>query len=67
MSAPTTEQLKEALKIAADALEIASEWIVTDIEIDTPKEWNLNASCDPQNDGWVPAMALVEKLRSMAS
>ena len=65
MNKPTTEDLKKALKIAADALEIADDWAMTDIEIDTPKEWSADvSSCE---DGWISTMALVEKLRSMAT
>ena len=36
----TTEtELKEALKVAADALEIANDWNLPAVQVNPPKEW----------------------------
>lgn len=33
------KKLKEALKVAADALSIAADWNVNQVQVNPPKEW----------------------------
>lgn len=62
----TIAKLKEALKIAADALSIASDWNVNQVQVNPPKEWNLDGGDEDPEDGWCSTYELANKLRQLA-
>lgn len=59
-------EMRKALLVAADALEIASDWNVTDVQVNPPEDWALDAYEESAADGWCSVMELVRKLREMA-
>lgn len=61
-----TEEMKQALRLAANALEIADDWDLPAVRIDPPKEWNLDGGGEDPADGWCGTMALARKLREIA-
>jgi hypothetical protein len=62
----TIEELKQALKVAANALSIADDWNLPCVQAEPPKEWNLDGGGEDPADGWCSTMALVDKLRELA-
>ena len=64
----TTEKwLREALIIAAKALEIADDWNLPAVQVNPPKEWNLDGGGEDAEDGWCSTYDLAKKLRELAS
>lgn len=67
----TKSEIKQALNIAADALEIASDWYLSDIQVNPPRAWGLCAENKPSEqraiDGWCNTRALANKLRELAA
>lgn len=59
-------KLKQALKIAADALSIAADWNVNQVQVNPPKEWNLSGGNEDPEDGWCSTNALAQKLRYLS-
>lgn len=55
-------KLKEALIFAAQALVIASEWHVENVQVYPPQEWNLPANGEDQKNGWCSTIELSYKL-----
>ena len=60
------EELSKALTVAADALDIASDWHVGEVQVDPPKEWKLDAISEDPDEGWCSTSALAQKLRELA-
>lgn len=60
------KQLKAALKVAADALSIASDWNVSQVQVHPPKEWNLDGGDEDPEDGWGSTYALAKKLEQLS-
>lgn len=60
-------QLKEALMIASKALSIAADWNVSDVQVNPPKNWNLESYNEDPKNGWCSTRALSNKLRMLAS
>lgn len=60
------KKLKEALKVAADALSIASDWNVNQVQVNPPKEWELDGGEEDPEDGWCSTSALAEKLEQLS-
>lgn len=60
-------QLKQALKIAADALDIASDWNVGQVQVNPPKEWELDGGDEDPEDGWCSTRDLARKLRQLSN
>lgn len=60
-------RLKDALKIAANALEIASDWDLPAVQVSPPPEWNLEGGGEDPSDGWCGTYALAIKLREIAA
>jgi hypothetical protein len=60
------KKLKEALKIAAAALEIASDWNVNAVQVNPPKEWELDDGGEDESQGWCSTSHLARKLKSLA-
>lgn len=60
------KKLKEALAIAADALSIASDWNVNQVQVNPPKEWDLDGGDEDPEDGWCSTSALAHKLRQLS-
>lgn len=56
-------ELRKALEIAADALDIAADWNITNVQVHPPVHWQLPAYDENPEDGWVSTRALAEKLR----
>ena len=65
MSGDPTE-IKRALKVAADALQIASDWGLPDVQAHPPGEWNLDTVEEKASEGWCSTAALSNKLRELA-
>lgn len=63
----TIKKLKEALKVAADALDIASDWNVGQVQVNPPKEWDLDGGDEDAEDGWCSTRALATKLRQLSN
>ena len=63
----TEKELKEALIIAANALEIANDWNLPAVQVHPPKEWNLEGGGESTEDGWCGTYDLAKKLREFAA
>jgi hypothetical protein len=61
-----TDEIRKALLVAADALEIASDWNVVDVQVNPPFQWGLIAYEESTADGWCSVMELARKLRELA-
>lgn len=59
-------KLKEALRVAADALVIASDWDIPSMQVSPPSEWMLEVAGEDQAEGWCGTYALAKKLRELA-
>lgn len=60
------KEIKKGLEIAADALDIADDWNVTNIQVNPPVEWKLEAYGEDILDGWCATVQLAQKLRELA-
>lgn len=60
------KKLKEALLLASKALSIAADWNVSDVQINPPKEWDLDSYNEDPEDGWCSTRELSRKLAQMA-
>lgn len=60
-------RLRAALRIAADALEIADDWDFHAVQVNPPPEWKLPGGGENAADGWCSTQALADKLREMAA
>jgi hypothetical protein len=60
------KQLKEALRVAAKALSIASEWNLNQVQVHPPKEWDLDGGDEDPADGWCSVSALASKLKQLS-
>ena len=67
LNVTTETELKQALNLAADALDIASDWNLDNVQITPPPKWNLPASGEDPADGWCSTRALAQKLRELAA
>lgn len=56
------QELKEALRVAADALSIAADWNVDDVQVDVPETWGLDAE-----DGMYRTNEIANKIRQLAN
>lgn len=61
------KELKAALKVAADALSIAADWNVGQVQVNPPKEWNLDGGDEDPADGWCSTRDLSRKLRQLSN
>ena len=61
------DRRKQALAIAADALEIAADWDLPAVQATPPKDWNLSGGGKDAADGWCSTRELARKLRELAS
>lgn len=59
-------ELQEALHVAANALDIADDWHVPELQCNPPKAWALPAREEDKAEGWCSTAALAAKLRSLA-
>ena len=59
------KQLKQSLKVAADALSIANDWNVSEMELELPPEWNLDN--EGLEEGWCSTNELSRKLRQLSN
>ena len=58
---------REALKLAADALDIASDWHVEDVQISVPPWLGVDVTEDANGgETWVMTVALASALRRLA-
>jgi len=62
----TKEEMRVALRVAAEALDIAEDWHVEEVQCHPPKEWELEAYSEPAEEGWCSTTALASKLREIA-
>lgn len=60
------KQLKAALMVAANALNIASNWNVNQVQVNPPKEWGLDGGDEDPEDGWCSTRDLARKLKQLA-
>lgn len=63
----TEKELREALIIAAKAIEIANDWNLPSVQVHPPKKWNLDGGGEDASDGWCCTYSLSKKLRELAS
>lgn len=56
------KELKEALRVAADALAIASDWNVDSVQVTIPENWDL----EPE-DGMYRTSEIAQKLKQLAN
>lgn len=59
-------EVKKTLEIAASALDIAANWNLTDVQVDPPVEWGLNAYTEDEDEGWCSTRELATKLKELA-
>lgn len=59
-------EVKKALGITADALDIADDWGVHNVQVDPPIEWDLECTEELSKE-WCSTMALAEKLKELAA
>lgn len=59
------KEFKEALKVASQALSIASDWNVSEMELEIPEKWNLDN--DGLAEGWCSVSELVRKFRQLSN
>lgn len=59
-------EVKKALEIAANALNIAADWNITDVQVNPPVEWGLNAYTENEDEGWCSTRELAGKLKELA-
>lgn len=60
------QELRRALRIAAAALEIASDWNVVDVQVNPPQEWKLKAYEESAQNGFCSVLELARKCREIA-
>ena len=60
------EKLRQALRVAARALDIADDWGFPEVQVYPPKEWGLEAIGEDIADGWCSTRQLAAKLRELA-
>jgi hypothetical protein len=58
-------EAREALRVAAKALAIASDWHLEDVQVDPPSAWKLEAYGEEASEGWCSVAALARKLREL--
>jgi hypothetical protein len=58
------EKVKQALMVAADALEIAEDYL-PEVQVNPPEEWNLEAVDEDHNEGWCSTYELAQFLRKL--
>lgn len=58
-------ELRKAFEIAADALDIAADSNLTNVQVDPPEHWQLPAFGEETSDGWCSTRMLAEKLREL--
>lgn len=61
-----TDEITTALNLAADALDIAADWHIPNVQVHPPKEWGLQAFGESVDDGWCATRLLAGKLRELA-
>lgn len=61
------DDIKEIMLLAAEALEIAGDHGIGDVQINPPPEWNLKAYEENKEDGWCNVKELATKLRELRS
>ena len=59
-------ELKKALLIASEALSIAADWNVNELQVHPPKEWNLDSYEEDTEDGWCSTRELSRKLLALS-
>ena len=64
LAADIIEHFREAVGVAADALDIAADWNVEEVQCNPP--WELEALSENPEDGWCSTRALAKKLRNMS-
>ena len=64
--AETIIKLKQALKVAGDALAIASDWNFDTVQVYPPKEWRLPGGGERPSEGWCSTSALSDKLLKLS-
>jgi hypothetical protein len=58
-------EAREALRVAAMALDIAVDWDLENVQVDPPRAWNLEAHGEDVSDGWCATTELARKLREL--
>jgi hypothetical protein len=59
-------EVKQALEIAANALDIVADWNIDNVQVNPPVEWKLDAWGEDTADGWCSTRELAQKLRELA-
>lgn len=60
-------EVKKALEIAASALDNTADWNLTDVQVNLPKEWGLDAYTEDKDEGWCSTRELAAKLKELGS
>ena len=60
------KELKQALAIAAEALSIAADWNVNQVQVNPPKEWGLDGGDEDPEEGWCSTSDLARKLKQLS-
>jgi hypothetical protein len=58
------EPYKEALQVASQAIEIASDWHLEDVEVTVPARWGMDT--EGLEPGWCCTSLLAQKLREFS-
>lgn len=57
---------EEEIKKLKEALSIAADWNVNQVQVNPPKEWNLSGGEEDAEEGWCSTLALANKLRQLS-
>ena len=60
-------EIQKALEIAAEALDIAADWNLYDVQVFPPEGWGLETCGEDAGEGWCSTRALAKKIREIAA
>lgn len=55
----------ELLRVVADALDIAADWHVPEVQCNPPREWGLESYDEDAEDGWCATRELARHVRKL--
>ena len=60
------DEIKKALIVAADAIDIAADWHIPNVQVFPPRYWDLEAFGEKTAEGWCSTRLLARKLKEIA-
>lgn len=59
-------EMKRGLAVAADAVSVASDWHLEEVQISPPRNWELDAVAEDPQEGWCSTSGLARKLKELS-